>query len=218
MQKSRHGYPATLDEHASQPAGRERLQHRTCHEPLPFPRQSQLVHVGALRLARGRVVPGQRPDSARRAVHEHVPAGRNSATRVEHHSNRTLASAGSYGQPRVIGQDSVRADHHRVGERTQPMEMFPVLRTSDVHGVPGTRRDAAIQALPQLGERAALPGQAQWYIQFRQPIRLGRSHPIPPPSAVVVKDEAGARRVALGPDAEQSPPRFGGVEHGGFLS
>ena len=78
------------------------------------------------------------------AVHGHP------ATRVEYHSSGVATADVAHGQLRVIGIGCPRTDHHRVGQRPQPVQVHQAFPAVDVVRVAALCRDPAVEALPQL--------------------------------------------------------------------
>jgi hypothetical protein len=78
--------------------------------------------------------------------------------RIEHHTHRVGARAGAHRQPWIVGDRGARPDEDSVGQGAQPVEVEAVLFTGDVVGVARPRRDETVDALPELGVRAARAG------------------------------------------------------------
>lgn len=134
--------------------------------------------------------------------------------RIEDDAHRVGARAGAHRQLRVVGDGRTGSDDHRVGERAQAVQMSAVLLAGDVVGVAGAGGDEAVQALPELREGDARPGQAQRQIAVDEGVRPGRGLPPPPPAAVRATGQAGGLGVRLGADGAQQFPGRRLVEHG----
>lgn len=87
------------------------------------------------------------------AIHGHP------AARVEHYPRRVAAADVADGQLRVIGIGRPRADHHRVGQRPQPVQVHQAFPAVDVMGMAALRRNPAVKALPQLRDHPARRGR-----------------------------------------------------------
>ena len=81
------------------------------------------------------------------------------AARVEHHPRRVATADVAHGQLRVIGIGRPRANHHRVGQRPQPVQVHQAFPAVDVMGMAALRRNPAVKALPQLSDHPARRGR-----------------------------------------------------------
>lgn len=133
--------------------------------------------------------------------------------RIEDDTHRVVPGAGTHGQLRVVRDGGAGPDDHRVGERTQAVQMTAVLLPGDVVGVAGTRRDETVQALAELGEGQVRTGQAHRQVAVGEHLRLGRGILPPAPSAVRAPDETRGLGVRFGPDAAQPLPGRCRVEY-----
>lgn len=133
--------------------------------------------------------------------------------RIEDDAHRVGPGAGTHRQLRVVRDRCARPDDHRVGERTQAVQMKAVLLARDVVGVSGTRRYETVQTLSELGERDVRTGQAQRQIAVGENVRVWRGVLLPAQAAVRAPDKAGGLGVRLRPDAAQPLPGFRRVEY-----
>lgn len=131
---------------------------------------------------------------------------RYTTVRIEDDAHRVVPGAGTHGQLRVVRDGGAGPDDHRVGERTQAVQMTPVLLPGDVVGVAGTRGDETVQALAELGESEVRTGQAQREVEVGEHLRLWRGVLPPAPSAVRAPDKTRGLGVRLGPDGAQPLP------------
>ncbi|SDO16551.1 conserved hypothetical protein [Vreelandella arcis] len=83
-------------------------------------------------------------------VHRHPAAG------IQHHPRRMAAANVADGQLRVIGIGGSGPYHHRIGQRSQPMQMHQACLAIDVMGMAALGGNPAIQALPQLRHHPSL--------------------------------------------------------------
>ena len=72
--------------------------------------------------------------------------------RIEQHPNGVVTWHIPHGQLRVVRADRLGTDHDRVDQRTQPVQVLPVLVPGDKASVPRARGDEPVQALPELGD------------------------------------------------------------------
>ena len=74
----------------------------------------------------------------------------NAAAWIQHHPRRVSAANMAHGQLRVIGAGGTRADHYRVDQSTQAVQVNQAFIAVDVVGVAAFRGNAAIHTLSQL--------------------------------------------------------------------
>ncbi|UUN31292.1 flippase-like domain-containing protein [Streptomyces sp. FIT100] len=221
VQEARHGDTAALDQHPAETAPRE-LVHQAAGGERGAVGQRQYVNALDVLDASGTgtgtgdsgAVGAHHPQGRRLPVREHPAPQRHPAVRVEDDAHRVLPGTGPDRQPGIVGDGGAGPDDHRVGQRAQPVQVLPVLRTGDVVGVTLAGRDEPVEALPQLCERGARTGQAERQIAVGEDSGGGRGVP-PPEPAVGTPEQPGGRGVRLGPYAEQPLPGFRGAEHGG---
>lgn len=212
VEETRHGDSAALDKHAAQPTAREFPQQASRGERSGV---GQGQYVDAVHGRNGLtplLVRGHHPQGGCCPVTEHSMAERYPAVRIEDNTNRVGTRAGTDRQLGIVRNSGAGTDDHRVGERTQVVQMVAVLRARDVVGVAGTARDESVQTLSQLREGEARTAQAERQIAVGEDIRLGRGAP-PPAPAVSSPDQSGGLGIRLGPDAAQPLPGFRHIKH-----
>ena len=95
---------------------------------------------------------GAQDQRSRRAIREDAIVALEPPPRIQHHSGRISARHQSDRQLRVVVADGAGADHHRVEQRAHAMIVRNVLGPGDPARAAIDGRDAAIQALPQVGD------------------------------------------------------------------
>lgn len=152
------GDAATFHQNTRQLASLEQGDNVAGHKPaMAIQRQHAALHR-----PRGGGLGGIRPHHMQRgrggvlkqlAVHGHPAAG------VEHHPRRVATADVAHGQLRVIGIGRPRANHHRIGQRPQPVQVHQAFPAVDVMGMAALRRNPAVKALPQLRDHPARRGR-----------------------------------------------------------
>lgn len=107
------------------------------------------------------------------AVGEQRDIAGHATTRVEHHAGRVAAAHVAHGELGVIGGGGACTHYHRVGQGTQPMQVYQAFRAVDVVGMAAFRGDSPIKALPQLGDDPGGAGR-QRRQAVQQRLGLGR--------------------------------------------
>ncbi len=141
---------------------------------------------------------------------EQCQLSRHAASWVNHYTGGVLARHMAHGELRVIGTRCACADHHGIGQRTQPVQMHQTFNAIDVVGVTTLRSDASIQALPELGNHPArMAHQRQ---QTRQQRLCGTSYRVGRvPAAVSIKCNSDVTLHAL-LNVQQPCPRLVGID------
>src|SRR5690606_25891548 len=91
------------------------------------------------------------------AVGEQVVAGRHPLPAVDHDAHRVATRGSAYGQAWIIGAGRSSADHHRVTQGADSVQVGNAVVTVDKPGAPSDRGDPSIEALAKLADHAAVP-------------------------------------------------------------
>jgi len=93
-----------------------------------------------------------RHHQTRRTVGEQPRAGRQAPARIDDHARRMRSAHPPHRQLRIVGQHRADADHHRIDEGAQPVQMCEPVGTVDVVRVAARRSNAAVERLPDLAD------------------------------------------------------------------
>ncbi len=97
----------------------------------------------------------------------------NASARVEYHAYGVVAADVTNGELGVVGAGGAGPDYHRIGQRSEPMQVNQAFEPVDIVGVAAFGGDSPIQALTQLGQVPVL-AQHQWQQTRQECLGLGR--------------------------------------------
>ena len=108
-------------------------------------------------------------------VAEEAQARRQPAPRIDHHPQGIGPRYEPRGQPRVVGEDGVRADHDRIAQGAEAMHVDDVFVAGDEEGLAAAGRDEPVEALREMADRErAIAGGAERQIEGNHRIRCRR--------------------------------------------
>lgn len=173
LQESGDRDAATFDQHALEPPGGKRLEHGGGRKPVSVrwqPQASDMVGggPGAIGLFADQMQAGclglaQQSD---RRWHP--------ASRIQDHPHRLASADMADRQQGVVLAGGTRADHHRVHQRPESMQVRPAFEAVDVVGVSALGGNSAIQALAELSQGQS----AGMHRQRRQRVEQSPGFPV----------------------------------------
>lgn len=147
LQEGRERMRPALHQDAGQAKGGEGLQHGGGLEGAR-PLHGYDFHP----LGDGRSDSGPAQDDASRAVGREAAGGRiGAAGGVDDDPRRALSRHAADREQRVVGDDGADPHHHGVHAGAQGMQVVEGVRTVDIFGFAGGRRDPPVQGLAELG-------------------------------------------------------------------
>ena len=147
--------------------------------------------------------------AAHAIVGQQFGAGRQPPAGIDDDPRRLRAGDAPHRELGIVGQRRADADHHRIDQRPQPVQMGESGRPVDVVGMAGFGRDPAVQRLADLGDHHQVVDPAMPQAARKAPPRApaaGRSAPETPAGTgvqesdiltVFVRVSAGACHVEL---------------------
>lgn len=165
------GNTATLYQHPLKPACRQQFHHIRWGK-LPAGVQGQYT---VLRMAcRWRGVWPSNMQGVDFAASKQRHIAGYAPTRVKYHSSWVAAAHVAHGELGVVGGGGACADHYRIRQGAQPVQVHQALMAIDVVGVAAFRGNSPIQALAQLGDHPVVM-QSQRGKAIQQRLCLGRN-------------------------------------------
>jgi uncharacterized membrane protein YbhN (UPF0104 family) len=151
LEKARYGDPAPLDKHTPKALFGQSVEHGGGGEASGHHREAQAGDMAGGRAGKVDVIADQ-VEGRRPAIVEQPEMGRHPAAGIEDHPHRLATRHMAHRKQGVILAGGARADHHRLHQGPEPVQVCAALEAVDVVGVPALGGDTPIQALAELGD------------------------------------------------------------------
>jgi len=173
-EKARHGLRAALDHNAAKPVRRQAGEQSGRRDVAVVRRQRHAFDARRQVLARAL----RRHHQPGGAVGEQVRRCRQAPARIDDHARRMRSAHPPHRQLRIVGEHRADADHHRIDEGAQPMQVRESIGAVDVVRVAAHRGHAPVERLADLADDdeivdCALPERAEKLFPWRRQNRAG---------------------------------------------